>query len=321
MKRYLIKFFPLEIKKFKATLFCGLIIISLPLTAQDPYTHFPKDSICWGYHYSNYLTGENPRYIVYNVNGKEIQIEGKTYTQIEGGEKGFIEGIREENKKIFAYIPYLGEHILYDFNLEIGDTIFYSIGTELSFRDGWKYHNHEHYAVVIEKGQTTLKNGYVRNTLYIKKEGGVYNYYSYSLWIEGIGEISRTGLLDPLDIGIRFLNGDSYDLGCIYNCFYYSIGCVIYYSSGDCPCSPVNIFEKEKNKKTFFPNPNNGKLSVVSIGCKMENIEIFDVLGRKQIIKEKKLKTDGIIEVDISHFETGIYFLKINNQTQKIIKL
>ena len=75
---------------------------------------------------------------------------------------------------------------------------------------------------------------------------------------------------------------------------------------------------------SIFPNPTNGKFSVFSYqlsenskGIHPVVVEIFDISGRKlSTFKLDKLST----EIDISHLSTGVYFVKVGNETIKIVK-
>jgi hypothetical protein len=76
---------------------------------------------------------------------------------------------------------------------------------------------------------------------------------------------------------------------------------------------------------SVYPNPTTGMFSVFSFQFSVDSIEIFDVLGRMQKIENRK---SGIgkseIEINISHLQSGIYFLKLATKkgttTKKIIK-
>jgi len=74
-----------------------------------------------------------------------------------------------------------------------------------------------------------------------------------------------------------------------------------------------------------YPNPTNGQLTISlpnpSEGgaYEMENVEIYDVVGKKQkIIINYQLST--IHSIDVSHLANGIYFLKVNNKVVKFVK-
>jgi len=68
-----------------------------------------------------------------------------------------------------------------------------------------------------------------------------------------------------------------------------------------------------------FPNPTTGELRVESGELRVESVEIFDVMGRKQSFST--LNSQFSTPIDISHLPAGIYFLKVDNVTVKVIKL
>lgn len=83
--------------------------------------------------------------------------------------------------------------------------------------------------------------------------------------------------------------------------------------------NPLSISDFESQKLVVTPNPTSGKFRVENALFSSENAEykIADVSGK--IIKK------GVLEnaedtIDISFAEKGIYFLKIQNQTFKLIK-
>ena len=67
-----------------------------------------------------------------------------------------------------------------------------------------------------------------------------------------------------------------------------------------------------------YPNPTTGELRVESGELKVNNVEIFDMMGRMQ--KAESRKVEGGVVMDVSHFANGIYFIKVGNQTVKVIK-
>jgi hypothetical protein len=75
---------------------------------------------------------------------------------------------------------------------------------------------------------------------------------------------------------------------------------------------------------TVFPNPTNGELRITNyelgIGS-LSEIEVFDIYGKKQKTECRKGEMEnGEYLINISHLPAGIYFLRINEQTVKIIK-
>jgi hypothetical protein len=60
-------------------------------------------------------------------------------------------------------------------------------------------------------------------------------------------------------------------------------------------------------------------LTVEGGTLKIENVEIYDVSGRKQgITVNSPLST--VNSIDISHLANGVYFLKIGNESVKVVK-
>jgi len=75
-----------------------------------------------------------------------------------------------------------------------------------------------------------------------------------------------------------------------------------------------------------YPNPTTGKLQIMNYELGFEDIEIFDVYGRKMSSHHTTpLTSHSSSVIDISHLPAGIYFLRtiVKNEflTQKIIKL
>lgn len=75
---------------------------------------------------------------------------------------------------------------------------------------------------------------------------------------------------------------------------------------------PLNVEnELDLNEITFFPNPTNDFINIIT-----ENpilIELYDILGNK-LLEEVNTK------IDISHLNSGTYYIKFQNQTKVIIK-
>jgi Leucine-rich repeat (LRR) protein len=89
--------------------------------------------------------------------------------------------------------------------------------------------------------------------------------------------------------------------------------------------SGVGVKENSLSNILIYPNPTKGELHVTNVTCDGRDIEIFDMLGRLQKVEGRKRKAEsggekGETVLDISRLPAGIYFLKIDNQTVKIIK-
>ena len=79
----------------------------------------------------------------------------------------------------------------------------------------------------------------------------------------------------------------------------------------------------------IYPNPTTGELRMENGEWRMESIEIYDVYGRKlyehnnsyglMVLRSYDLTTDGVV-LNISHLPAGIYFLRVNGRTVKVVK-
>ena len=91
----------------------------------------------------------------------------------------------------------------------------------------------------------------------------------------------------------------------------------------------VGIESITNDELRVYPNPTTGELKIENGKLKIENVEIFDVMGRKAPLNPPeggRLPSFGGVGggFDISHLPSGIYFVRIQTETgvitQKIIK-
>lgn len=69
------------------------------------------------------------------------------------------------------------------------------------------------------------------------------------------------------------------------------------------------------NEPTFYPNPANNVLFIKTTSNVLQNVQVFNAIGQQ---KQTKFILEN--QLDVSHLECGIYFLKINNFLYKFIK-
>jgi len=69
---------------------------------------------------------------------------------------------------------------------------------------------------------------------------------------------------------------------------------------------------------SVYPNPTTGQLTINNEQLTIKNVEIFDVVGKKQ--QAECRMQNGEIEIDLSHLANGLYFLKVDGKMFKIIK-
>ena len=68
-----------------------------------------------------------------------------------------------------------------------------------------------------------------------------------------------------------------------------------------------------------YPNPTTGTLKIENGTLKIENVEIFDIYGRKQS-PHHHIISSSHHEIDISHLADGLYFVKIKTSAGEIVK-
>ncbi|MCL2131579.1 MAG: T9SS type A sorting domain-containing protein [Lentimicrobiaceae bacterium] len=84
----------------------------------------------------------------------------------------------------------------------------------------------------------------------------------------------------------------------------------------------VPNYELEKTNYVIYPNPTTGKITIRNEKSEMRGeIEVFDVVGRK-LLSHTPLTSHSspLIEIDISHLASGLYFLKVDGKTVKVVK-
>jgi Leucine-rich repeat (LRR) protein len=79
----------------------------------------------------------------------------------------------------------------------------------------------------------------------------------------------------------------------------------------------INNYKLPITNYVVYPNPTTGKLRIDNAQLSIKNIELFDIVGKKQL---SIFNCPLSIEIDISHLANGMYFIKIDNKMYKIIK-
>lgn len=82
-------------------------------------------------------------------------------------------------------------------------------------------------------------------------------------------------------------------------------------------CESINSIENKYS--IIFPNPTSNTLNIKDVEFN-SNLSVFSIDGK--VVFQKQIKTEN--EIDISHLDNGIYFLRIEKNgkisTQKFIK-
>jgi hypothetical protein len=113
-------------------------------------------------------------------------------------------------------------------------------------------------------------------------------------------------------------NPEDYDLHCYKITAVYNVEdewVESEFSNEDCDSVPFidNIIEYHSNYK-IYPNPTKGELKILMNNEQliMNNVEIYDIYGRKQKSHIGNRKSEIILNV--SHLPAGVYFIKIENK-------
>lgn len=292
----------------------SLLFVSLyfDVSSQDYYP-FPTENANWNI-FLEYSISEGPldsTVLRYSLNG-DTTINQIAYKRL-CLESGNIEdpiitpvgGLREVDKKIyFIGNDYLGmEHatelLLYDFNLQIGDTI--------------KHDNRERYSIITDIDSVEV-DGELRKRYEINSRSDYPN-KEQEYWIEGIGSI-KNGLLGLItDVPT-----------CCYHfwehvCFKEN-GIVKFLNPSFSECLPENLLSSTENSFQIsniriYPNPVKNELFIDVLSLKNELfLRLVDNNGKIVLQKQIKSKNSRIKMIE----KTGIYYLIINDLTGEIIR-
>ncbi len=82
--------------------------------------------------------------------------------------------------------------------------------------------------------------------------------------------------------------------------------------------SSLALNDFSKQEFAIYPNPTNNIINITTVNQPIESIEIYDVHG-KILFSEESLNSENKT-INISSYANGIYLLKINNTTTKLVK-
>lgn len=215
--------------------------------------------------------------------------------------EGYIGAFRNDtlNRKVYYYPKdSLQEYLLYDFTLNVGDTIK---GYTRNFNH-WTLGSNDNNDAVITSIDSVLINGVYRKQWNYTSNP---SYFLSGSLIEGIG--NTNGLIEGTYSHIDFQNY----LSC------YLENEIPFYSWGACL---VGVDEMKLHEQlNIYPNPFSHSITIQSFE-KIEKISVFDVLGKEEII----IENPDVNNIDLSGLTNGVKILKIkttkNNYFHKISK-
>jgi hypothetical protein len=196
--------------------------------------------------------------------------------------------IRQDGKKVYFRPSSLDELLIYDFSLQIGNT--FSTYSQL-------------YTVTSVDSIIINGNKYLQIQL-IDMDDAIAERNDTLQWIEGIG--AKEGFLYPINAEGLLL------------CFYNNSG-LVYQNNKGYECKEISAGVKTKNNLAqirLYPNPSNGFVNIEGIS-RIESVQLFDIYGKK--IMERKQNSDSSILLNLANLPKGIYFIKTNSITKKLI--
>ncbi|MCK9400101.1 MAG: T9SS type A sorting domain-containing protein [Bacteroidales bacterium] len=198
---------------------------------------------------------------------------------------------------------------LYNFNLNVGDSVFYDFGFNST-------------NVAIIDIDSILINGVYFKRFYFDEpfENTTFEFLN-EIWIEGIGsvhgplfphqpELFSSEIPDKRDLTCSFTNGFQYFNNPSYD---------------DCFINIILGIEKLPNNEfDVYPNPFKNVITIENANFEygVTNVTIYNILGNK-IYSEKIMNNKQSIVLE--HLPIGVYYVRINQgnkyQTKAVIKL
>lgn len=80
-------------------------------------------------------------------------------------------------------------------------------------------------------------------------------------------------------------------------------------------CAIVNVEEMDKNNVTIYPNPATTEITVNNNTNERTLVEMFNLVGQK-VYSEQFVNTT---KINVSNMKPGVYMLKVNNHTTKVV--
>lgn len=274
-----------------------LLLLFAPLSnlvAQN-YTPFPDSNAVWvNGDYGVVWSGEFPENVLYGVTNycmtnQDTTIGGNLYSQLFICGGNYVGALRDNGGQVY-YVPKdsLTELLVYDFTVTTGqvlNNIIYS-GNFMDYTVG--------------PIDSVLIGGSYRTRIH----------FGSGFWLEGVG--CSMGLFnDPFDD----LDGmqDLLCMGYLDTSFYPN------YGFGYCPMDlGFNEQSQTRDQILTFPNPTNGSFIIeTGINPSFESIVVTNGMGQK--VEAEICIYDDHIQIDLSSFPSGIYFVTLTDEHGKFI--
>lgn len=276
-----------------------LILNFFLLLNSQNYIPFPLENVIWTIDGDNGSSWSEPflNFQTFYTTGDTV-INNYNYTKINSKYKTDYCFLREANMKVYCRYNFsayndTSEFILFDFSLNLGDTMFFNSPANQN-------NNTDEYSIVYRVDSVLIGNKYHR-TIEMSTWAGL-------TFIEGVG--AKEGLMYNEVPWVDFYEHIS--------CF--SINDTIYdvrgsgdTENGKCDIS-TGIENIIQNNLNIYPNPSSAYIYIGEVD--FAKYELFDLNG--QILKTEMNPSINILKLD-----KGVYFLKVylNDDTVHVSKI
>ena len=183
-------------------------------------------------------------------------------------------------------IPGGGEYVLYDYGLAVGDTFYFPL---------WGAH------MVLNHFDSVQVDGLYYKTFHFDYNNNFYFPLEY-YWIEGIG--SSIGFYPYFD----YFEDQLY-----FHCFFENN--IEYYANGiDCNAAEIDL--KEEPEFSIYPNPAINVINIETVEGEPFDGELSNLSGQ---VVMKFSSIGNHYSMDVESLKQGIYFIKLNNSSYKIV--
>jgi len=297
---------------FPAVLVLGLVGLFWQANAQNyQYIPMPTTDATWNvfYHPRATIMFNN----IYSTAGDTL-INNETWNKIVSSNNGSDEiyqgSYLEENKIVRFCSPDGKIDTLYDFNLEVGDTVkFIRLKNIIpDLEEHWA----EDTVLIVEQINMIEVNGSLRKHFVFKAINTPIFEYLKEEWIEGIGSIH--GVLFPLNARPLVVEAsEKEDLTCFWiedNLLWKNN------SYNSCEVLKTNEYSMD-DKIKICPNPVQNQITIFSAEYIIKDIVFFDFMGKCVLLKNDCHSFQE--NINIQFLQDGIYTIQVISSTGKTI--
>lgn len=185
----------------------------------------------------------------------------------------------------------------------ISPLVDYAFPDPPSDEEGWSYYDND------GSGSWPVGIGSAR----YKHRGGTKTFQRGTVWkVPVVYGFHPHNNLTPIELVDRMIDYDLHNMEDVYYMFYSPhpwYTCNVYATASEY----FERFKKEENEELSFelyPNPTNGKTTIKYTGGKAQVLAVYSV-ARELILFDNNIEADGRIELDLSDFREGIYFVRL----------